>query len=230
MSLIPLFPLNLVLLPGALLPLHIFEERYQDMVGKCLAEESEFGITWEQEIESEGNSSEEEEDAPPVHGKGWSQVGCSARIVRVLHHYPDGRMDILTRGERRFAIQAVDLESYDYAQAEVGFFDDDPQADDEISAGERAQVLELHRRVLAMQGQTMEEPAPQADLGFTLVQGLEQHWELKQQLLLLRSPAARTRYLIAYYERLVPLLEETRQIRRTVAGNGHLHSHLRRAG
>lgn len=229
MSLIPLFPLNLVLLPGALLPLHIFEERYQDMVGKCLAEESEFGVTWEQEIESD-SSDKEEEETPPVHGKGWSQVGCSARILRVLHHYPDGRMDILVRGERRFSIEAVDLESSEYAQAEVGFFDDDPMAGDDISAGEREQVLELHRRVLALQGQTMEEPAPQADLGFTLVQNLEQQWELKQQILLLRSPAARARYLIAYYERLVPLLEETRQIRRTVAGNGHLHGHLRRAG
>ena len=228
MSLIPLFPLNLVLLPGALLPLHIFEERYQDMVGKCLAEESEFGVTWEQEIETEGNESEAE-DTPPVHGKGWSQVGCSARILRVLHHYPDGRMDILTRGERRFAIEAVDLESYEYAQAEVGFFDDDPLAGDDISSTEREQVLELHRRVLSLQGQTMEEPEPRADLGFTLVQGLEQHWDLKQQLLILRSPAARTRYLIAYYERLVPLLEETRQIRRTVSGNGHLRNHLRRA-
>lgn len=221
MSLIPLFPLNLVLLPGALLPLHIFEERYQDMVGKCLAEESEFGVTWEQEIEAEGSEAGEEA-TPPVHGKGWSQVGCTARILRVLHHYPDGRMDILARGERRFAIEAVDLESCEYAQAEVGFFDDDPRADDDLSSSERDQLLELHRRVLSLQGQTMEEPAPQDDLGFSLVQGLEQHWELKQQLLILRSPAARTRYLIAYYERLVPLLEEARQIRRTVTGNGHL--------
>lgn len=228
MSLIPLFPLNLVLLPGALLPLHIFEERYQDMIGKCLAGECEFGVTWEQEIKSP-NEETEEEGATPVRGKGWSRVGCTARILRVLQRYPDGRMDIVARGERRFAIDAVDLESCEYPQAEVGFFDDDPAANEEITPDERILLLDLHRRVLTLQGQSMNEPDTDTDLGFALVQGLEQHWDLKQQLLILRSPASRVRYLMAYYERLLPLLAEARQARRKVAGNGHLRGHLRKA-
>lgn len=235
MSLIPLFPLNLVLLPGALLPLHIFEERYQDMVGKCLAEECEFGVTWEQEIETPETEEEEseataEEGETPPKGKGWSRIGCSARIVRVLNRYPDGRMDILARGERRFSIEAVDLETHEYAQAEVGYFDDDPVAEDPIPQSERELLLEMHRRVLILQGQTMEPPDEGADLGFALCQGLEQHWGLKQQILALRSPAARVRYLIAYYERLLPLLEEAQQIRRKVASNGHLRNKSRLAG
>jgi len=229
MSLIPLFPLNLVLLPGALLPLHIFEERYQDMVGKCLAEETEFGVTWEQELEAE-TEAENEEGEPQPTGKGWSRIGCSARILRVLNRYPDGRMDILTRGERRFSIQAVDLETHEYAQADVGFFDDDPVTAEDVERDERELLLEMHRRVLALQGQSMEDPDPEIDLGFALSQNLEQHWGLKQQLLGLRSAAARVRYLTAYYERLLPLLEDAQQVRRKVAGNGHLRGRDKRAG
>lgn len=220
MPLIPLFPLNLVLLPGALLPLHIFEERYRDMIGRCLAEQREFGVTWEQEMESaEGSGKSTQVE------KSWAQIGCSARILQVLERYPDGRLDILTRGERRFSIHSVDLVSEEYAQAKVTFFEDDPEAAGEETAEDRETLLHMHRRILALQGRQPDDPpaGPEADLGFFLGQCLEEHWNLKQQLLALRSPAVRVRYLSAYYERLLPLLEQAQTMRRTVAGNGHLH-------
>src|SRR5438046_8911404 len=76
---IPLFPLNVVLLPGAELPLHIFEPRYRQMVKDCLEEKSEFGMVLSLD-------------------KGVARVGCTAEIVQVAKRYPDGRMDILTIG------------------------------------------------------------------------------------------------------------------------------------
>src|ERR1700740_2272507 len=76
---LPLFPLNVVLLPGADLPLHIFEPRYRQMVKSCLENKTEFGMLL---------------SLP----KGVARVGCTAEILEVVKRYPDGRMDILTIG------------------------------------------------------------------------------------------------------------------------------------
>src|SRR6516162_4004208 len=82
---IPLFPLNVVLLPGTSLPLHIFEPRYKEMVKDCLGGKSEFGMLL----------------ALP---KGVAKVGCTAEILEVVKRYPDGRMDILTVGRAPFRV------------------------------------------------------------------------------------------------------------------------------
>src|SRR5437899_528101 len=82
---IPLFPLNVVLLPGAELPLHIFEPRYRAMIKECLKEKSEFGMLL---------------SLP----KGVAHVGCTAEILNVTKRYDDGRMDILTVGRAPFRV------------------------------------------------------------------------------------------------------------------------------
>ena len=82
---IPLFPLNVVLFPGQSLPLHIFERRYREMTRHCIETNSPFGILFY----DEGN---------------LARVGCSARIVKILKQYEDGRSDILTAGERVFQL------------------------------------------------------------------------------------------------------------------------------
>ena len=88
MSDIPLFPLNVVLMPGAPLPLHIFEDRYKQMVNECLEQESEFGMVFADE-------------------SGTRKVGCTAKIVELVERYDDGRMLILVEGSRRFRLNNV---------------------------------------------------------------------------------------------------------------------------
>jgi Lon protease-like protein len=83
----PLFPLGIVALPTELIPLHIFEERYKTMMGRCLEEESEFGIVW-------------------VADDGLRTVGCACEIAEVLERMPDGRMNLVARGTRPFRIEA----------------------------------------------------------------------------------------------------------------------------
>ena len=83
----PLFPLGLVLLPGELVPLHIFEDRYKQMIGECLDEEREFGILWLADDE-------------------LKEVGCAARITRVLERFDDGRLNILVEGTTPFRLRA----------------------------------------------------------------------------------------------------------------------------
>ncbi|MGD8720386.1 MAG: LON peptidase substrate-binding domain-containing protein, partial [Desulfobacterales bacterium] len=109
-ELLPIFPLGIVMLPEQLIPLHIFEERYKLMIGECLADDKVFGIVY-------------------FDGQKMSNAGCSARVQEILKKYPNGRLDIVTRGERRFIVDRLD-ESKSYLQATVDYFDDDPEEPD----------------------------------------------------------------------------------------------------
>jgi Lon protease-like protein len=104
-DLLPLFPLAVVLLPHNQLPLHIFEDRYKQMIADVMASGSEFGVVL-------------------AAGQGLMSNGCTATVEELLKEYPDGPMDILTLGRRRFAIEVVNVEM-DYLRAKVNYFDDD---------------------------------------------------------------------------------------------------------
>lgn len=104
MTQLPLFPLGLVLFPGFPLPLHIFEERYRVMVKRCIAEDLPFGVVYQR-------------------GEHYEMTGCSAVVHRVLKEYDDGRMDIVTVGRDRFAIEAVD-DSDLYLKASIRYLED----------------------------------------------------------------------------------------------------------
>src|SRR5580698_5248754 len=81
-ALLPLFPLEVVLLPGTPLPLHIFEPRYKEMIAECLSEKAPFGVVLALE-------------------NGIAEVGCTAEIVTVAKQYPDGRIDLVAEGRKR---------------------------------------------------------------------------------------------------------------------------------
>jgi uncharacterized protein len=90
---LPLFPLNTVLFPGMPLPLHIFEERYKEMIADCIRENRPFGVV----LVSEGLAAEEGSAAQPY------AVGCTAEIAQV-QPLDEGRMLIMTVGRERFRI------------------------------------------------------------------------------------------------------------------------------
>src|SRR6476619_4043233 len=89
--LLPLFPLHIVVFPRTRAPLHIFEERYKEMVGNGIRDDSEFGIVLAKQ-------------------DGIVNAGCTVAVEKVLEMYPDGRMDIITRGNRRFEIVSLNEE------------------------------------------------------------------------------------------------------------------------
>src|SRR4051794_33186764 len=123
----PLFPLGLVLLPGEVVPLHIFEERYKLMIGECLREERPFGILW-------------------LSDDGLKEVGCTARVTRLLEEMEDGRMNILVEGDAPFRMLRR-IEDMPYPAGDVELLDDgeDPDADGAGQARER--YAELVERV-----------------------------------------------------------------------------------
>jgi Lon protease-like protein len=178
-GLLPLFPLQVVLLPGSQLPLHIFEDRYKEMIGEVLRDRLEFGVVL-------------------ASDKGIVSTGCTATVDRVLREYPDGRLDILTRGRRRFEVLLLNDER-SYLRGAVEFFDDDEADHDEHT-----------------------EPTPPDLLSFRLAQDVSD-LEFRQTLLALRSEAERMRRIADF---LPGYLERRKQVQHTkdVAGsNGHGH-------
>jgi len=187
---IPLFPLDTVLFPGTALPLHIFEERYREMVGECLRQEKPFGV-----VRSEGDQ--------------IAIVGCTAKIVRVLERFPDGQMDILCEGERRFEIEGLD-DARKFLQADVRFFEDEGAGS---TRPEREDCAALHFATLHLAG--IQPPAMHLDLNapvaFQLADALPSDLGFKQQLLQSRSDAERTSRLRDFYNAMLPRLRETPQ-------------------
>lgn len=141
--LLPLFPLQLVVFPGSAAPLHIFEDRYREMVGLAEAEGTEFGIV---------RSITREEE------KGIASTGCTVTVESVRQRYPDGRFDVITRGRRRFRIVSLDDEK-PYLRGTVEYFDDD---ESEHVPGELLnRALEAHERLRREIGE-VEMPSPRA--------------------------------------------------------------------
>ncbi len=198
--LLPLFPLDLVLLPGVPLPLHIFEPRYQEMIGECLSQKRPFGVV-------------------RVQDEGMAEVGCTAEIITVTKQYPDGQMDIVTQGRERFEVMEVNQER-SFLQAEVFYFQDEPGG---ATKEEIQRAFELHNEILALAG-AEPEPASAGDdpqLSFRLAGALPLDLDFKQTLLGMKSEAERLRGIIAYFETLLPNLRRTMHVRRKAGGNGH---------
>src|SRR5437879_1617280 len=114
-DILPLFPLELVLLPGMPLPLHVFEPRYKEMVHECMRQKSSFGIVRLRGAE-EGQARQNQ----------LAEVGCTAKIVDLLRTYPDGRLDVIVTGGERFELLALN-EERSFVRAEVAFFADEEE-------------------------------------------------------------------------------------------------------
>ena len=198
---IPLFPLDVVLFPGAPLPLHIFEERYREMVRDCVNREIAFGVVC----------------ASP---EGLAVVGCTARIARILNEYPDGRKDILTEGMDRFEIKHLD-DTLSYLQADVQFFSDaGPYASREL----RELCLAMHFEVLELAGADVRHIGLDLNepISFQVAWSLPAGLDFKQELLTLRSDVERTNRLLDFYKMILPKLRGGMQARRSAESNGHI--------
>ena len=198
---IPLFPLDVVLFPGAPLPLHIFEDRYKEMIGLCLEARSSFGVVRAQR-------------------DGLAVIGCTARIMRVLHRYDDGRMDILCRGEQRFEIEMLE-NSRAFFEARVEFFDDDKE---HAPRSLREECLALHFEMLELAGLETSDLPPSLDgpISFFLASTLPADLGFKQQLLNSRSDTERTESLREFYNAILPKLRAGAGCKKAAVHNGHV--------
>jgi ATP-dependent Lon protease len=196
---IPLFPLNVVVFPRTPLPLHIFEERYKEMVGAAIRDNSEFGIVLAQE-------------------DGIVNAGCTVVVEKVAQMYPDGRMDILTRGRRRFEIQSLNEEK-PYLQADVTFFDDEDFSP--APAELREQALSHYRELSGLHSARGGNPdLKDPQLSFQLAQAVPD-LNFLSVLLRQRSETGRLQELNEYLKQYIPKQQAIERVRALAPTNGH---------
>jgi Lon protease-like protein len=178
-----LFPLGIVLLPTEIVPLHVFEERYKELIGECVELEREFGLVFADE-------------------EGVHEVGTRARVAEVLERFDDGRLNVLVEGGGRFRVERL-TRGRSFLTAEVSPLEDGPADADDDSAG---RVIEAFRALAAAAGtEVVEEPdARDGALSFAVAARVELPAEAKQQVLELRSEQERR-------ERVRELLDAARQ-------------------
>ncbi|MDQ4072198.1 MAG: LON peptidase substrate-binding domain-containing protein [Actinomycetota bacterium] len=194
----PLFPLGLVLLPHEVVPLHIFEERYKAMIGECLDEQREFGIVW-------------------LSQDGLRQIGCGARVARVLERTEDGRMNILAEGTRPFRLLRR-IDDLVYPAGEVELLED-ADAEAAIDSELLAAALERYADVVDRATDTRPEPSDLTGLdAYRMAAMVDFDLAAKQELLELRGEEARLRRVRELFDLMLAQIdhaERTGEIART---------------
>jgi Lon protease-like protein len=171
------------------------------MIGECLAQNRTFGVVRAVE-------------------QGLADVGCTAEIVTVVKEYPDGRLDLVTEGRKRFELVRVNQER-SFLQAEILLIGDEPGAP---SPQQTERAVELHSQVLAIAGAKQDLSAADPSLlSFYLAGSLPLDLDFKQKLLALRSEPERLTLLTSYFETILPNLQRAATARKRAGGNGHVY-------
>jgi Lon protease-like protein len=178
---IGLFPLGIVLLPGERVPLHIFEPRYRELIGECIAEERPFGLLLDDD-------------------QGMRDVGTTAAVVEVLERFDDGRVNIVVEGRDRFRV-LQETAGRSFRTAEISPLPDGGEQPDEA---ELDRCLAAYRRLVEAAGAEHEDPDPGVEgRAYWIAARVDFGLDVKQELLELRSEQERI-------GRLTPLLEQAR--------------------
>lgn len=201
MSDLGLFPLPLVLLPTERIPLHIFEERYRELIGECIDSGGDFGLVF-------------------ADGDGVREIGTRARVAEVLGRLPDGRMDVLVEGGDRFRLVELTTGRSFHTARVVAFDDDDDPAD--VESVERA--LGLFDRLRELTRSDVEVPEADApQLSYALAARVEFAPGDKLELLTDVSERSRLAHLCDLLEGAVQTARRVREAAERAATNGRVH-------
>ena len=195
---IGLFPLGIVLLPTELVPLHIFEDRYKELIGECLELDREFGLVYADE-------------------DGIRDTGTRARVTEVLERLDDGRLNIAVEGTERFRVTKV-TRGRSFMTAEVEPVDDEWSEPDPDSV---ARAIASYRALAAAVEAEPEEPdegSPQ--LAFELAANVELTPDSKQELLELRTETERLALVADLLDAALASLLAARELDKRAKTNG----------
>jgi ATP-dependent Lon protease len=198
---LPLFPLNVVLLPGADMPLHIFEPRYRQMVRECLDEKTPFGMLL----------------ALP---NGMAGTGCTAEILEVTNRYDDGRCDILTIGREPFRVIEL-FTNEPLLRGEVDYLEDRAGQVNPRVSHELVELYETCYTLVFDDYPRDLDAAAETPISYRIAAKLPMDLLWKQRVLELRSEAERQERLVAYLREWAPHLQSADTVRVRAASNGH---------
>ena len=200
---LPIFELQVVLLPGELLPLHIFEERYKRMLGHCLENDEPFGIVLRDE------------------DKGARNIGCTAEVDEVLERADDGRMNIVVSGGTPFRVLDR-FETGEFPAGEVELIDVEP----ELAERDEGAATRARQTFRDLASETGAEPPSLEDLGeldsYALAGRITLPVDTKQLLLETRSEAERMRALGRALGAVKAAVRRQRRIAERASTNGRV--------
>jgi Lon protease-like protein len=194
----PLFPLDLVALPGEIVPLHIFEDRYKTMMAECLDAGTEFGIVW-------------------MSDDGLRDIGCACAIEQVLERLEDGRLNLLARGTRPFRV--IERQGHlPYPAGVIEFVQDRPDdPDPQLAGSARAAYADLVKRATDREPEEQELDGMSAyEMAATVDFGLD----AKQGLLDLRSENARLKLVTRLFRAATKRLDFVDRAQARARSNG----------
>ena len=202
-DLLPLFPLQVVLFPRTPLPLHIFEERYKEMIGEAIRTNTEFGVVLAGE-------------------KGIANTGCTAIVDRVLEKHADGKLELISSGRRRFEIQSLDQEKA-FLRGAVEFFDD--ETEDKASGELQTKVIAAYKELPSDDDAAWEPKWDDPQLSFQLAHAIPD-LQFRQVLLMMRSERDRMRHLAEFLPEYAIKRANIEHVQKVAPRNGHGKHHL----
>lgn len=198
---IPIFPLGIVVYPGEHLNLHIFEDRYKQMIQECYAEAKPFGI-------------------PTVLSKGMAEMGTLVEITEVAEVYEDGKMDIRTKGLSVFRVLEVIKSVPDklYSGAIVNYPDNNDEKNINMVRRIVAGIRELHRMLKV----SKEFPKPDEELlSYDIAHHAGLSLEEEYELLGLLREDQRLEYLKRHLNKVIPVIAGAEVLKERIKMNGH---------
>lgn len=180
--------------------MHIFEQKYRDLISYCEAENAPLGIV-------------------RYAGGRLEDIGCTARIRDVIETHEDGSRDILVVGEERFRILGIDR-THAYQTADIELRDD---VSGEAVPNDRERLIAQHIKLLELAGRT---PSPSSyeereRLSYFVGRNAGLSTDQRQQLLELRDESQRIHFLVSHLEDFLPAVEAAEQLRKKITSNGH---------
>ncbi|MCS6821953.1 MAG: LON peptidase substrate-binding domain-containing protein [Microscillaceae bacterium] len=200
---LPFFPLNLVPFPTERLNLHIFETRYKQLIKECLREKKTFGIL-------------------PFINNSIATIGTEMQLVQIYREYLDGRMDIETRGIRRFKIISFEnpLAGKLYAGGSVEFLEDENLSHADLWLTE--QLISLVKELYQILQVSIAINAEQATfLSYQLAHRVGLSIEQEYELLGLPTEIERQMYLVEHLKHAIPIVKEIERTKSLIRMNGH---------
>lgn len=198
---IPIFPLSIVVYPGELLNLHIFEPRYRQLINECFATKKPFGI-------------------PAVVDDKINEMGTLVQITEISEVYEDGKMDIKTEGLQVFRMLEIINELPDklYSGAIVNYPDNDERGNRTLMNGIIKGIKELHK-LLKIEKVFVKPDAAlwSYDVAHHAGMALQEEYELLELL----HESQRQEYLKRHLTKVIPVLAEMELLKEKVKLNGH---------
>lgn len=198
MSELGLFPLPIVLLPTEQVPLHVFEDRYKELIGECLADDREFGFVY-------------------ADDDGLREIGTRAGVTEVLANFEDGRMNVLVEGRERFKLVGLT----DGRSFQTGDVEPIPDEDDSPETDSVDRALELFDRLRELTGSDVETPSPGGEqLSYALAARVELLPGVKQELLQETSERIRLDRVCELLDEATVAVERQRRAAERASTNG----------